>query len=84
VTTDQAAGSADVRVRFRSCSSRPVNHHAGRWEALNGYSGWRLHNPRIRLTGRVGFLLNPRTVCRERACGQERQGRAMCTHDGRV
>jgi hypothetical protein len=50
MTTDQAAGVADVRVRLRSCTDRGhdvlVESFRGTWEALNGCPGWRLHNPR--------------------------------------
>ena len=55
-TTDQAAGFAHVRVRIRSCTETDararVERFGGTWEAIDGYAGWRLHNPSIRRTSR--------------------------------
>jgi hypothetical protein len=50
-TVDQGAGIAEMSVNLRSC--RRIGRGArfetfgGRWSALNGFAGWRLHNPRI-------------------------------------
>jgi hypothetical protein len=51
VTTDQAAGLATIRVRVRSCTQRrsaAVQRFRGAWEALDGFAGWRLHEPHLR------------------------------------
>jgi hypothetical protein len=49
---DQAAGTAVMSVALRSCrrvgNGVLAERFSGRWEALNGYAGWRLHDPRIR------------------------------------
>lgn len=53
---DQAAGLADLSVSIRTCrrSGRAGNTYnvqerfRGRWSAVNGPSGWRLIDPRLR------------------------------------
>ena len=51
---DQAAGTAFVAFRLRSCSAtgtrRRIERFSGRWEAINGSAGWRLTNPSVRRT----------------------------------
>lgn len=50
-TIDQGAGIAEMSINVRACrrigAGARFETFGGRWGALNGFAGWRLHNPRI-------------------------------------